>query len=177
VTAFTNFFQYYNGNLNPPYQYTNYSGGITNTTVIVSNLAGVVFLSNSVSGTFRPAPTNLPPLGNQYIGPSLSWIPSATSMFPRPIFSGLPVYSTNPVVLSAPGYGAPSGTLTFDDYQMSAFIDVPVNWCGQSIRGLFPRSAGRHPGDIVKSRDWIRWNRRICWRRRWTPMPARLSAF
>jgi len=140
VTAYTNFLQYYNANLTPPYQYTNVSGGITNTIIIVSNLAGVVFSSNSVTGFFSPAPTNLPPVGNQVFPPGFFTDSSSNLIVISTNIFRLPTYSTNPVVLSAPGYGPQSGTLRFDDYQMSAAITVPVgntfNPNGNLISGL-----------------------------------------
>ncbi len=123
--AFTNYYQYYNANLTPPYNYTNLSGGITNTVTVVSNLTGVLS-SNSVTGTFTPGPTNIPPVGvNTYPpGGSIDSSGNITVIFTNSY--SLAPYSTNQIVSAYPGYTTISNTLVFDDYQMSAHFDVPV---------------------------------------------------
>ncbi|HEV2693744.1 MAG TPA: Calx-beta domain-containing protein, partial [Verrucomicrobiae bacterium] len=127
VYAYTNYFQYYNPNLTPAYQYTNFSGGITNTITIISNATAGVISSNSVTGYFQPAPTNFPPLGST--STSGTFFDSVSNKYDvtTNVFR-LATYATNPIVVSAPGFILPvTKTLTFDDYQMSATFDLPVN--------------------------------------------------
>ncbi|MDR3456204.1 MAG: Calx-beta domain-containing protein [Verrucomicrobiae bacterium] len=131
VVAFTNFYEYYNASLNPPYNYTNFSGGITNTVTIISNATlGVLISSNSVSGTFSPAPTNLPPVENLLLPPGVVIDASSNTITTVTNIFRLAAYSTNQVVLAYPTFGPLSGTLQFDDYQMSRTLDVPVGVSG-----------------------------------------------
>ena len=72
-----------------------------NTTLIISNAALGVILSNSVTGTFIPPPTNIPPVGNQVFGPFTSFDASSNTIVVTTNIFSLAAYVTNPVVLAA----------------------------------------------------------------------------
>ena len=117
-TLWVNKYQFYNYS----YQYYNVTNATTNTTLAVN---GVV-VTPGVTGPLLPIPTNLPPLGNLVL-PSVTTTDSAGDV----VITITNIYNqlatNSQIVTSASGIATNSGTLTFDDYQMSASILVPVN--------------------------------------------------
>lgn len=90
-----------------------------------SNDVGAISIANSGSGVYSPLPTNLPPVGVVY-SPivTVTNTDGSVTVSTTNSFSNPPIVRTR-IVPSASG-GAGGNTLTFDDYQMSADITVPI---------------------------------------------------
>lgn len=120
-TVWVNQYQFYDYSYQT-YNVTNETTNVT-TQIIVGGNSTVI---SGFPGLTTPNATNLPPLGSFLLPPV-----TTTDSFGDIIITVTNIYdqfvTTNQIVTSASGIATNSGTLTFDDYQMSADILVPVN--------------------------------------------------
>ena len=131
----SNSYEYFAGG----YQYFNTNNAQTNGVTIVTDGSGNVLSSNNVTGSLLPTPTNGPPFnlsGTNRIFPPLPPLNTGISITIGPDYTNTVISVTNVFQLasvvsnqyvpSGAGISPASGTLTFNDYQMSEDFVVPV---------------------------------------------------
>jgi len=124
-------YEFYSGG----YQYYTVTNASTNSVTVITN-NNAPGIPSQVGGIMNPPPTNAPPF-NQTTNTIYFQPPSTnativtdgltfTNTFVTNAFELPSVYATQ-IVSSASGFTHVSGTLVFDDFQMSQDIIVPVN--------------------------------------------------
>jgi len=103
------------------------SGGTNYFAQSLSNNVTQVIRSASGNGDLTPIPTGMPALGTVNIGIATNFDSSSNMVITVTNVFRNPTVTVTQLVPASGGISAASGTLTFDDYQMSQDIIIPVS--------------------------------------------------
>ena len=171
------------GSYNLGYQTYSTTNAYTNITTVITVLGanglplpGYPLTITGPTLTLQPVPTNVPPFNltsnTNYLPPlppfnsvtniSIITLDTNGTTFTNLTISTtnifvLPSVVTNVVVISGGGIGPASGTLAFDDFQMSQDVIVPVNLV-PGANNIYPPVS---PPSGCRTRGWIPWSRPI----------------